>query len=170
MDEKQIKQVLDETSQVLGPGTIRQKKVTGEEMTVTWRLEDGQAIITSVCVASETGVGREALQQVARGVHRFVDQQAAATVARVFPTPVDEKSVHRSLTNTRHRRAWTDTELRQAAAVYRSAVVDGLPPRQAVAEHYSVSAAMASKVIRMARDAGFLGEPGKEVGGNGENK
>lgn len=159
-DPASIRRVFDATEQVFGPGTFRQTKTTGEVLEGTWELRDGQVVVTRVCITSDTGIGRDALQQVARGVHRYADQLAAATVARVWD--MDADPLQRSLANARRRRSWTEDELRQAADVYRAAVADGVPPRQAVADHYTVSLPMASKVIRMARDQGLLEEKGEQ--------
>lgn len=65
------------------------------------------------------------------------------------------------------RRQWTTSDYRQVALVYVRAIRADAPARQAVADHYEVSLPYASKLIRAARDAGFIvGEttPGKQSG------
>ena len=58
----------------------------------------------------------------------------------------------------------TDELLERVAAVYRRAIDDGTPPKQAVALAESVSKATAGRYVMKARERGFLGatSPGKK--------
>lgn len=73
--------------------------------------------------------------------------------------PVYEKAA----TQPRRRTARAHHDLNEVARVYREALHMGYPPRQVVAEDFHLSPSGASKLIRLARDTGALGEtePGK---------
>jgi hypothetical protein len=57
----------------------------------------------------------------------------------------------------RRRRTITDNDLRKAAAAYRAAHANGDPPARAVEDEFRVSRATAGRLIKRARDRGFLG-------------
>lgn len=73
-----------------------------------------------------------------------------------------EKAIEKHMKATRKRTDWTPGRLKELAGVYVAAVNDGRPPRQACADHFGVAPQTASRAIRLARDAGYLTEPGKD--------
>ena len=72
--------------------------------------------------------------------------------------------VDRRRTSVQRRNRITDELLERVAAVYRRAIDDGKPPKQAVALAESVSKATAGRYVMKARERGFLGatSPGKK--------
>ncbi|MDQ6854728.1 MAG: DUF6214 family protein, partial [Actinomycetota bacterium] len=55
------------------------------------------------------------------------------------------------------RHTVTDNDLRRVAATYRAALETGNPPTAAVEDEFQVSRATAGRLVRRARDRGFLG-------------
>lgn len=78
----------------------------------------------------------------------YVDRRAqilAPVHAAAITAPVD-----------RRRNRVTDVDLEKAAAIYKTAQAQGLPPTVAVQEELSLSRSGASRWIRLARDRGIL--------------
>jgi hypothetical protein len=59
----------------------------------------------------------------------------------------------------RRRNDWTPARLKELADVYRQAQEDGVPPRQACAQHFHLAPTTISRAIRLAREAGYLAPP-----------
>jgi hypothetical protein len=70
----------------------------------------------------------------------------------------------------RRRSRVTDNDLRGAAAVYRAAYKSGDAPTAAVADELQVSRATAGRLIRRARDRGFLGPATPRKAGEADKK
>ena len=71
---------------------------------------------------------------------------------------------------SRQWHAITPQFLTTVAAVYRSALADGTPPAKAVAEHFLVNRATASRWVRQARKAHILGPSMGTVAGEAEHQ
>lgn len=72
---------------------------------------------------------------------------------RVFLDTRELSSMRRSMSGKVVRRAATDDDLKEVAAVYRA---NPVLPRQAVAEHFGISDSKASRWIKAAREDGHL--------------
>lgn len=142
----------------LAPGKIRERSTRNEEFEVTWALVDGVPQPVEVRISSPTGVTKESLRQIARGLHKRVDIEAAAALTRVFATEVEEGDMRSHFARARRRHTWDRENLEKVAQVYLSAQEHGLPPREAVVEEFHIAPPTASRVIRLARDEGLIPE------------
>jgi hypothetical protein len=60
------------------------------------------------------------------------------------------------------RNTLSDADLRTLAMLYERALRDGAPPTKTIQEWMGCSKPTASRAVRQARDAGFLGKPSKK--------
>jgi Family of unknown function (DUF6214) len=139
----------------------------GLQVDVECTVVNGKPVCTSVKVWRLDGAPLEDADLAGLPLDVYADEAAAkytwqmpigSPIARHVAEP-DDPEVHAPARDLsfKHRRYVTDNELRRVAAVYRSAHAAGAAPAKAVMGELEVSRATAGRLIRRARDRGFLG-------------
>lgn len=119
-------------------------------------IESGRAVVDSMEVLRTRDgppVTNEALRRLPIGeVTRAAVVAALSKYSSRTPIPLAGKG------NARLSLLEGDARLEKVALIYRWATLLGHPPKETVAKDFEVSTATAGRLVRQARDAGFLGE------------
>lgn len=100
------------------------------------------------------GCAEDVLIAAVRDASQYVN---GATVSQLTPVDAVAAPFQRPAAPVRVRRIVTPALLEGVAATYRSSIQVGLPPNVAIAAKYNTSHRTATRWVREARKAGFLG-------------